>query len=754
MSENDITIVVDADNRTTASFGAAARGANTVGDAVNNANRAFREADNRYQQASLRLQQLALRQREAAERAERLAHEQLQLRTSIAAAGTATAEQLQRLQRLTREQDQATVSARLLASQHRSSTEQVNDLARAYQRAQRNAQEALRASLMFGAASRLGPDGSVSAGGRGGNDSGPGVITRMLGRLPGLGGLAATAGTGAAGAGTSNPVVGASLIAGGAGLASLLAPFLGGAVTGAIGAGAGIGGVGLGIAGALANDPKGFEQQWTGVTERVTARWLRASATWVLPLHESIGEIDKAFRRLPIEDVLRDSAGYLAPLTKGLVGFANNLTPGLSALVREARPVIDVLGTRLPKLGTDVGDFFASIGAGSEGGAKALDDLLYAVGRLTKGLGGLLGGLAQMYDGLTNVYTGFEHATEATFDWVGSLVEGMPMLEQAYNWIKRINEEQDAQDADVPAFAQRLPGAPPVRAVDPLTGEAEKVPKVFGAATAAVDDYLSKLEELRSVAAGSANANVALAQGWLDLSEELKDGKKTLDLTTQAGIDNQKALIDQAMAAEAARQAGIALNGVTEEGEAAYAANIERIKQMAYALGFNKEQVDNLIDGLRVLDTTKAKPTIDLNAGAAYNWASKTKALLDGIAGTYNVKIAVSAPAGISVGNLQHHAIGGPTSPGLSVVNEWGGQGGMRGGEVMSLPTGSMVYGGARARGGDGGGSSGGPQQITLEIVSDGSSQGDWIADQLAKTARVRANGDLQLAVVGRKAPN
>jgi hypothetical protein len=322
--ENDITITVDADNNTTAAFGAAARGARTVGEATQNANRALREAGERAEAASARMQILANRQREAAERAQRLAREALALRTAMAQSSSVTAEQTQRLERLTREQDRASMSARLLSSQHRRSAEEVNDLARAYQRAQRNAQEALRASLMFGAGARLGPDGRIIADRRGnvipggGNNSGSdrSWLLGLLATLPGMGGFFARAAGGAAGGAggiTGNPIIGSGLIAAGAGAAALAAPLIGGAVTGAIGAGAGIGGVGLGVAGAIANDPDEFRKRWDAVIQDVTGRWVKASASWMEPVKGSIDEVDQALKRLPIEDILSNSASYLDP---------------------------------------------------------------------------------------------------------------------------------------------------------------------------------------------------------------------------------------------------------------------------------------------------------------------------------------------------------------------------------------------------------------------------------------------------------
>jgi hypothetical protein len=735
MAENDITITVDADNNTTAAFGAAARGARTVGEATENANRAFREADNRYQQASLRLQALATRQREAAERSRQLARDIEAARFVASAFGDTSRATAERIARMTREQDQAAASARLLALQHGRSTEQVNDLARAYRRAETNAQQALRASLMFGAGARLGPDGrivgdrrgNIIPGGGGGDDGRSGLLS-LLATLPGMGGFFARAAGGAAatgGAGVAgNPIVGAGLIGAGAGALALGAPLIGGAAVGAIGGAAGFGGVGLGVAGAIANDPEEFQERWSKVTESVTGRWLKASASWMEPVKGSIDEVDKALRKLPIESVLSNSAAYLGPLTKGLTGFTTNAAGGFDSLVKDVGPIVDMLGKRLPKLGTDIGQFFAAIGKGSQGGATALDDLLYAVGRLTKGLGVTLSALANVYKGIHDFTAGVTEAAGASADWVANLLEGVPVLDSISEKIKKFRE--DGKDVEQ--------GTIRFRGSEQAAEDFKRVEDAAEAAAQAIEDYITKTQEMLDLASGDKNAGLALSQGWIDLNKELRDGKRTLDVTTQAGIDNQKALLAQVEAAEKARQAQIDLAGGVNASSTAidsanqqFDANIERIRAMATALGYDKDEVDKLIASLGVLDVTSAAPKVELTgAKAAMEQGIALGALLNNISHTYYPKVQVVTGPGISLGNATHHAIGGPTSPGLSTVNEWGGQGGIGGGEVMSLPTGTMIYGGAAAaRGGDGA-ASGGGGMVTVMFTSDGSPQGDF----------------------------
>jgi TP901 family phage tail tape measure protein len=100
---------------------------------------------------------------------------------------------------------------------------------------------------------------------------------------------------------------------------------------------------------------------------------------------------------------------------------------------------------------------------------------------------------------------------------------------------------------------------------------------------------------------------------------------------------------------------------------------------------------------------------------------------------------------------------------GITGALSYAATGGVRGGlvkvgedgaEFVRLPTGSMVYSKAntnqmQAMGGGGGGA----QVIQLMITSDGTAAANYALDVLANATRIRGNGSVQLAVMGRPAP-
>ena len=100
---------------------------------------------------------------------------------------------------------------------------------------------------------------------------------------------------------------------------------------------------------------------------------------------------------------------------------------------------------------------------------------------------------------------------------------------------------------------------------------------------------------------------------------------------------------------------------------------------------------------------------------------------------------------------------------GITGAMSYAATGGVRGGlvkvgedgaEFIRTPTGSMVYPKANTRQLEAmGAQMGGPQVIQIQISSDGTAAANYALDVLANATRIRGNGSVQLAVMGRKAP-
>jgi hypothetical protein len=664
--DNDVTIVVDAKNRTAEAFGSAAKGAKTVGDVAERAAKQVRDMGDKLDTAQNRARQLAQAEERAAEKTRRMAQDLALLRHELEQNGDETGTLSRKIERLgvdTRFAAEATEEYRRQANK---AAADAREQARAYDRVADNARQAARAVTLLGVSTKLG----VKAGGNLLSEISSGFLKGGIGGASGA--LEGTLGT---------PVLGPALLAGGAAAAIPAASFLGGAAGGGVLAGLGAAGAGAGLAGAWAGNPDKYAKEWESAADRFKTRWIASSAAFGNELDGVLKTAGQTLDRLPVEKVLALSQSFIAPLAagagQGVAGFAN----GFADALERVQPVVDELGPQLANLGNDLGDTLRIISQGSEGGAHALGDLVDFLGYAAKATGLLILGFEKAYEVERKFWSGIA-------DSIGSTPLGSAM-EDFGGWLTYIGSTStvtarslDDSSASGKGFADSiLEGA---RA----GAEAES-------SALALNDALTRLHNTQLA---MLDANIAVAQGWIDLNKELKEGEKTLDLNTQEGINNTKGILDQAAALEQQRAQTIANSDQTKESiasaNAAYDAQIEKLRQSAYAAGFNHQKVDELIASLKAVPPTTEADVVVTGLSKSLDQGISLGNVLNNIDG-YHAKASVDirtnyiGPSpGTALGSLLHHAAGGPTSSGYSAVNDWGSAGV---GEIMRLPNGSTV---------------------------------------------------------------
>jgi hypothetical protein len=669
---NDVRIVVDAQNRTATAFGAAAKGAKTVGDAANIAGQQLRQMEAKLDDANVKARRLAEAEERAAARARDLAVKTALLRQELASSGDKTGELGEKLARMTFEtRAAANATDDYRRSANRAAAE-AREQARAYDRVADNARQAARAVALLGASAALSKDGKKGGGSifRSLADISGGFLTQ------GLGG-AGSAIEGAVG----TPVLGPALLAAGATAAIPAGSFLGGAAGGAIGAGGALGGAGLGLAGAWMGQPEKFSAEWTSSIDRVKKRWIDSSAAFGDELEQSLKTADGLLQNLPVEKVLAISQSFVNPLVTGAAQGAGSAANGFADALAKAQPIVDKLGPALAGLGHDAGDALRIISEGSEGGADALSDLVGAVGFTVKAVATLILGFELAYEKIRNfAISANEVAT--TMPGVGVAVLG---VESALLHIGSTSE----------ATARTLSSAG-----DSAHDTAFDWGEMGAAAAEAAVNALGlndALTELRNTQLAQKDAALAVAQGWFDLNDALKEGKHTLDESTEAGIAHQKAIVGQIELLEQQREQAIKTGGGTEEAiaaaNAAYDAQIEKLRQAAYAAGLDHKAVDDLIASLGNASKINATPTVEVKglAESLRQGESLRQRLdqIDGRTAVANVYVQYhtagqSLNAPLRAGGISHAATGGPQG-GLTEVGE-------EGREVVRMPTGVMVY--------------------------------------------------------------
>ena len=182
----------------------------------------------------------------------------------------------------------------------------------------------------------------------------------------------------------------------GAALAAAAAPFLGSVVGAAVIGGVGAGGIVGGIA-AAAQDPR-VKAAGGHLGESVSESFGGIGEPFIEPLIEQMGRLEgigSAFFA-NLGDDIAPLADHLDNLTDGIAGFARNLD--LSAVVKAAGPLIDVIGDELPEVADSLVyafDAIAEEGDGLAAGLKNLFDVLETGIEVTGDVIGFLAGVEE-----------------------------------------------------------------------------------------------------------------------------------------------------------------------------------------------------------------------------------------------------------------------------------------------------------------------------------------------------------------------
>lgn len=152
---------------------------------------------------------------------------------------------------------------------------------------------------------------------------------------------------------------------------------------------------------------------------------------------------------------------------------------------------------------------------------------------------------------------------------------------------------------------------PPIKdlggAVKETVTELEKAEKV-------ADNFALALMTLAGIALDVEDATLGWNQSLIDMRKELRAGEKTLDVTSQAGIDNREAFKS---AAEAALEHGEAVRlggGSVQKAVGVVKDHIAQLRQEAIQAGFTAEEIDAYI---RKLNLTPKQITTLIKAKTA-----------------------------------------------------------------------------------------------------------------------------------------
>ncbi|HEX5995669.1 MAG TPA: hypothetical protein VFY84_11055, partial [Jiangellales bacterium] len=349
-----------------------------------------------------------------------------------------------------------------------------------------------------------------------------------------------------------------------AGAAMAATPAIGAALTGAIVGAVSTGAIAAGIAGA-ARSPE-VKAAWDDLAAEGKNAFIVFSQPFIEPTVQAIGILQAALvdMRTDIGLIGQDASRLVEPLTRGVAGFVRSLTPGLRSLVREAGPVFDMFEDELPRVGRALGDFFADLGDGAEGGADALRAFLRVVEFSLEGLG-------EWFKFLSDIIEGADFISSTMGGALNSLFEKGPKVEE----MGGIGETS-------------------FRRFEDAADDAGKKVRDFNDA---IQDAFDKTLNL-------AQANVDAALGMIDLRRELRDNNATVKDATERGLLNEQALLRQITAIDGVRDAAIdeagGVKSAVDTANAAFELQLDAIRKVGVEAGISATRMDELIDQFRV----------------------------------------------------------------------------------------------------------------------------------------------------------
>jgi hypothetical protein len=331
----------------------------------------------------------------------------------------------------------------------------------------------------------------------------------------------------------------------------------------------GIGGGALAAGLALAaKDPK-VAAAFVDLGNHVTTRLTQAVKPFVPEMIAAAGIAGSAFDRLApkIDRIGVRLASVVQPLAKGLAGAVENAFPGIEKAINASLPLIREFAAQLPRIGQLLGDLFAAAAKGGPGAALAFKFILVNVEALILGLTWLTTSL-------------------------GGVANGVAVLVSKSQLLAAILSGHDLEMYGTKLAAA---GSAATTASGPIGTMAQAVYNTADAARQANSAFSTLFGELMNVD----QANLAVKTGMANLTATIKDNKKTLDQNTESGRQNVSAILSQVQSLDQKRQADIAAgNGTktaTDKANAAYASQVQSLRNVLVSMGLTAAEVDNLI---------------------------------------------------------------------------------------------------------------------------------------------------------------
>jgi hypothetical protein len=269
---------------------------------------------------------------------------------------------------------------------------------------------------------------------------------------------------------------------------------------------------------------------------------------------------------------------------------------------------MEVLRTELPALGKAVETAMKEIGVGSKGGAEGLRDLLHTIGIIIAGTGRFIGWAESAYGALKRFDVGIANTVDHLRDTNGLLWVTLtpakiamdifdPRKPQAFG--KSLHDAATDAGTFGDAFGAAMKGFK-AGAVESVAGEFDRLGSSISKTAETADTLAGAMagkifSNLMSVDQASLGWNESL----LAVQESLKKNHKALDIHTEKGIANRRAVLASVQANIDIYKTSIAAGTGATEAAAAYDVNTKALEAQLHKAHFTQAEIDGLIGKYR-----------------------------------------------------------------------------------------------------------------------------------------------------------
>lgn len=369
------------------------------------------------------------------------------------------------------------------------------------------------------------------------------------------------------------------------------------AVTGGVAAAVAGGGV------ALAFRDESVKAEASALGAEVGEIMTRAAEPFVPATLAAINRVRAGFHDLEpdLRAMGQDAAKFVEPLTDGLVGGASSLVGSLRVVVRNAEPVVEVLGKHGTQAAAALGTSLELLSQDAEHMGAVLDGMLTTVEGVTIGVSALISGVNQIGGSLGTA----EHGVLA-FTTLGTVL-GSPLIlvKELAEWLGLTGEEADAAGAAAAEAAARMN--------DGFEQSAEEAAE----AAAGVETLTDAIRRMSNENLDARAATRAMEEAIDAAAEAAKANGRTLDENTPKGRANAAALDEIAKSTLAARDAIIKTSGSQGEANDVMARGRERFLALAQSMGLGSTEAKRLADQLFGIPSVNPKVRVDAAGGKA-----------------------------------------------------------------------------------------------------------------------------------------